>query len=359
MSWNPEQRFYSQPLPAVGEFVKVRVTRVTSLGVYTELLEYGGQEGMIVSSELAKTFFRSVHQLVRTGKALCCKVIRVNEKKKYIDLSKKRVTPEDDEACHARYTRGKLVQSLVLRTCQRLDIQDAGSVLGMFEKTAWLLDTMAGRETAALDVFKDAVRTPSVLDQCPVSPEEREALLETIRSRLKEPQLHLCAVIAVTCWGPEGVDAVKDALKHGGQEGADDTGAKVKILYKEAPYYNIFLETVARKRADGVATIEAAIAAVRNRILQYDGGGFRLVTKPTELRKTRHCAELPGEEEVTYDEGFSSDDSEDDETSCSVEEVRGEESDELARKAEQSLADTDVLRLLISGEDSGIVQDGQ
>jgi len=103
----------------------VNVTKVTPVGAYVTLLEYGNIEvwifkgvyshfcswneiifvlqGMILSSELSRRRIRSMNKLIRVGRNEVVMVLRVDEEKGYIDLSKRRVNPEDIVLCEDRF----------------------------------------------------------------------------------------------------------------------------------------------------------------------------------------------------------------------------------------------------------------
>lgn len=75
------------------------------MGAYVSLLEYAGAEGMILLSELSRRRIRSVNKLVKVGRAEPVVVLRVDRDKGYIDLSKRRVSPEEAAACEDKYNR--------------------------------------------------------------------------------------------------------------------------------------------------------------------------------------------------------------------------------------------------------------
>lgn len=72
-----------------------QVRSIAEMGAYVSLLEYGGIEGMILLSELSRRRIRSVQKLIKVGRQEPVMVLRVDKEKGYIDLSKRRVSPED------------------------------------------------------------------------------------------------------------------------------------------------------------------------------------------------------------------------------------------------------------------------
>lgn len=64
---------------------------------------------MILLSELSRRRIRSINKLIRVGRNECVVVIRVDKNKGYIDLSKRRVSPEDILRCEDKYAKAKAV----------------------------------------------------------------------------------------------------------------------------------------------------------------------------------------------------------------------------------------------------------
>merc|ERR1711988_1329721 len=75
--------------------------------------EYKDIEGMILLSELSRRRIRSINKLIRVGRTECVVVIRVDKDKGYIDLSKRRVSPEEIAKCEDKYAKAKCVNSIL------------------------------------------------------------------------------------------------------------------------------------------------------------------------------------------------------------------------------------------------------
>src|SRR3954470_22305921 len=99
------------------------------MGAYVKLLEYDNIDGMILLSELSRRRIRSIQKLIRVGRNEVVVVLRVDKEKGlhgpfpqifllianlgYIDLSKRRVSPEDITKCEERYMKAKTVASIM------------------------------------------------------------------------------------------------------------------------------------------------------------------------------------------------------------------------------------------------------
>ena len=75
-------------LPQINELVVGTISRIEKHGAYVILDEYENQEGMVQISEVAPT------HAVQKGQEIVTKVLRINERKGYIDLTIGQVTPQ-------------------------------------------------------------------------------------------------------------------------------------------------------------------------------------------------------------------------------------------------------------------------
>mmetsp|Transcript_42379 Transcript_42379/g.70749 ORF Transcript_42379/g.70749 Transcript_42379/m.70749 type:complete len:278 (-) Transcript_42379:694-1527(-) len=108
-----EIRMYEQRYPEVDDVVMVTVKSIAEMGAYVALLEYNGIEGMILLSELSRRRIRSISKLIKVGRQEPVMVLRVDKEKGYIDLSKRRVSPEDIARCEEKYNKSKMVHSIM------------------------------------------------------------------------------------------------------------------------------------------------------------------------------------------------------------------------------------------------------
>jgi translation initiation factor 2 subunit 1 len=65
----------------------------------------------------------------------------------YIDLSKRRVSPEDIVKCEERYNKSKMVHSIMRHVAEKVAVP----IEGLYEAIAWPLNKRYGH---AIDAFK-------------------------------------------------------------------------------------------------------------------------------------------------------------------------------------------------------------
>mmetsp|Transcript_8533 Transcript_8533/g.22046 ORF Transcript_8533/g.22046 Transcript_8533/m.22046 type:complete len:318 (-) Transcript_8533:187-1140(-) len=255
MSSVKECRMYQNKFPEVDECVMVQVRSIAEMGAYVALLEYENIEGMILLSELSRRRIRSINKLIRVGKQEVCMVLRVDKEKGYIDLSKRRVSAEDITQCDERYNKSKAVHSIM----RHLAEQTSTPMEELYDKIAWPLYRKFGH---AFDAFKLAIAEPAeVWEKTPeLAMEEytRQLLTENIAKRLTPQAVKCRADIEVTCFGYEGIEAVRKALEAGVACGTEEVPVKVRLV--APPLYVALTQSMEKER--GIEVLESAIEAI-------------------------------------------------------------------------------------------------
>merc|ERR1719160_1543748 len=78
---------------------------------------------------------RSISKHVRVGQIMVCQVVRVDEEKGYIDLSKRRVAPEDAAEKEETFAKAKAVHGIMRHVASQNDL----TVERLCEVVAWPL----------------------------------------------------------------------------------------------------------------------------------------------------------------------------------------------------------------------------
>ncbi|XP_003691549.1 eukaryotic translation initiation factor 2 subunit 1 [Apis florea] len=310
-------RFYKEKYPEVEDVVMVNVRSIAEMGAYVHLLEYNNIEGMILLSELSRRRIRSINKLIRVGKTEPVVVIRVDKEKGYIDLSKRRVSAEDVEKCTERYAKAKAVNSILRHVAELLHYDSDDQLEELYQKTAWHFEEKYKKQKAsAYDFFKQSVLDPSILAECGLDEHTKEVLLNNIKRKLTSQAVKIRADVEVACYGYEGIDAVKAALKAGLALSTDELPIKINLI--APPLY--VMTTSTPEKQDGLKALNDAIDAIQNKITSL-GGVFNVQMAPkvvtatdeAELARQMERAELENaevagdddEEEVEGMDGFS------------------------------------------------------
>uniref|UniRef100_A0A1B0CFE1 Eukaryotic translation initiation factor 2 subunit 1 n=1 Tax=Lutzomyia longipalpis TaxID=7200 RepID=A0A1B0CFE1_LUTLO len=223
-------RFYKDKYPEVEDVVMVNVRSIAEMGAYVYLLEYNNIEGMILLSELSRRRIRSINKLIRVGKTEPAVVIRVDKDKGYIDLSKRRVSVEDVEKCTERFSKAKAVNSILRHVADILKFETDDQLEDLYQKTAWHFEEKYKSKAHAFDIFKQAVVDPSILAECGLEEATLDVLLDNIKRKLTSQPVKIRADIECACYGYEGIDAVKEALRSGLELSTEELPIKINLI---------------------------------------------------------------------------------------------------------------------------------
>ncbi|KAI9505925.1 hypothetical protein GGI25_001454 [Coemansia spiralis] len=263
-------RFYESKFPEVDDVVMVKITSIKEVGAYVELEEYGNIEGVILMKELSKRRIRSVQKLVRVGRRESVLVQRVDTEKGYIDLSKSKVTPEEATQCNERFQKSKMVHSVVSHVAKRMGMETED----LYKKVGWPLYKKYGH---AYDAFKLAIANPdAVFGEFNLEKPLFDDLMANISRKLTPQKVKLRADLEIQCYGTEGVEAVKKAIKAAEMLSTEDTPIKIRLI---APPTYVMTTTSINKNED-IELMERAIEAAKKSIETEQGGRLTVVMKP-------------------------------------------------------------------------------
>ncbi|KAH9975373.1 eukaryotic translation initiation factor 2 alpha subunit-domain-containing protein [Lactifluus volemus] len=320
-------RYYEARYPEVDELVMVQVRQIAEMGAYVKLLEYDNIEGMILLSELSRRRIRSIQKLIRVGRNEVVVVLRVDKEKGYIDLSKRRVSPEDITKCEERFMKARTVSSIMRHgsggrgggadttttttpagSKKGKDHEKHGEVTAtttdevvaslpppsaavgpteeerlekLYEHIAWPLGRKYGN---VYDAFKLALTESdavfATLPQ-PVPQATYGLLMATIARRLTPQPVKLRADIELTCYTPTGIEAIKKALRAGEEASTEAVPIKAKLV--APPLY--VLSTNATDKYAAVERLERAIESIQGTIEKL-GGNLLVKMKPKAVSET-------------------------------------------------------------------------
>ncbi|KAF2213157.1 hypothetical protein CERZMDRAFT_67397 [Cercospora zeae-maydis SCOH1-5] len=254
-------RFYEEKYPEIDSFVMVNVKQIAEMGAYVKLLEYDNIDGMILLSELSRRRIRSIQKLIRVGRNEVVVVLRVDKEKGYIDLSKRRVSPEDIVKCEERYNKSKMVHSIMRHVAEKTNTP----IEELYQDIGWPLNKKYGH---AVDAFKLSITNPDVWKEVTFKSDViKDELVSYISKRLTPQPTKVRADIEVTCFGYEGIDAVKAALRVAEAKNTAETQVKVRLV--SPPLYVLTSQTIDKN--NGIEVLNEAIKDITAHITAAGG----------------------------------------------------------------------------------------
>nr|KAJ3421807.1 hypothetical protein HK105_002226 [Polyrhizophydium stewartii] len=308
-------RMYENKYPEVESLVMVNVRQIAEMGAYVHLLEYNNIEGMILLSELSRRRIRSIQKLIRVGRNEVVVVLRVDKEKGYIDLSKRRVSPEEVAKCEERFNKSKAVHGIMRHVAEKLSL----SLEDLYVQFGWPLYKKYGH---AFDAFKIAINDPdAVFGQYNLPENINKELVNSIRRRLTPQAIKVRADIECSCFGYEGIDAIKTALLAGEACSTEQSAIKIKLV--APPMYVMITNTL--DKSEGIKALENAIAKIEESI-KAANGSLVVKMKPRAVSENddaelaqlmekmeRENAEVSGDDDDEEEDDDEDDDNKDEE----------------------------------------------
>jgi translation initiation factor 2 subunit 1 len=216
--------------PEEGELVIGTITTVQGFGAFVSLDEYPNKEGFIHISEIATGWVKRIRNFVRERQKVVCKVVHVDQAKKHIDLSLKKVND---------HQRREKIQ----------DWKNAQKATKLFEMVAHGLgktveqcynefgDGLVKKYGTLYAAFEECAYDPNTLKNDGFSGEWMKKFEETAKGSITVPFVEIKGMLRLTSFLPDGITHIKEALLVAGKSEFDDV--TIDIKYIGAPRYMI------------------------------------------------------------------------------------------------------------------------
>ncbi len=193
-------------LPNVGEYVVATVKKIFDYGAYVTLDEYNDLEAYLPWSEVASRWVRNIRDVIRENQKIVVKVIRVNRRRKTVDVSLKKV-PENEKRRKMlwwkRYLKAAKLVELVAEKIGK-SIEDA------YREVVWKLEDYYGDPLIGLE--EAVLSGPDALRQAGIPEEWIEPLYREALRHIKVKMVKIRGIIFLRSYDPDGVEKIKKVL---------------------------------------------------------------------------------------------------------------------------------------------------
>ncbi len=250
--------------PEKRELVLATVKNVTDYGAYVILEEYGNKEGLLHRSEISTSWIRNIRNHVREGQKLVLKVLRVDPKKKHIDLSRKRVTKRERIDKIYTFKHERKVETLLRIAAEKLRM----SFEEIMEKAAAPMEESFGDTYTALE--EASRQGPEILTKLGLPKDVAQAIAELAQEKIRPQLVEIKGVLELTSTEPDGVNLIKAALEKA-QNSSASKATRIQVCTIAAPKYLLKVEAENYKQAEAV--IQKAVESAIKRITKTGGEG--------------------------------------------------------------------------------------
>ncbi|KAJ6243861.1 eukaryotic translation initiation factor 2 subunit 1 [Anaeramoeba flamelloides] len=266
-----ECRYYEKKYPEEGQLVMFIASQITEHGILGKLPEFNNIESLISKTEVSSGRANSFYKYFRPGKYQACLVLRVDEEKGYIDLSRKRVNnPVELEVFRRFFRKSQLVHFIMKKVAK----ESVKALKTLYKQIVWPL---YHRSVHPFDAFRKFLSDPTVLDNFNLG-NIKKILKKVIKQKMPLRLIKVEAVFEMTCFNYDGIEAIKKSLTVAEQMGTNEHPIEVFLI--TAPIFRVCTTTFDHEY--GLETLKQACNGMAEMIQNF-GGSFQITRPPRAL----------------------------------------------------------------------------
>lgn len=220
-------------LPKEGEILIATVKQVFDYGSYVVLDEYGNLQAFLPWSEISTRWVKNIRDVIKEGRKIVVKVIRVDSKKGTVDVSLKKVNDDERRKKNAQWKKIQKLDKILELVAQKLGKSEKDA----WQEVAWKLEDEYGDAFDAL--IKASKEGDKILLDAGVPQIWVKPLLEEAIKHNEEKKVKDSAVITLKTLDPNGIEKIKKVLKEAIEGNEEEEQFIVKIYTIGAPRYRV------------------------------------------------------------------------------------------------------------------------
>ncbi len=208
-------------LPDMGEIILVNITKIMPYGAYCELVEYKA-DAYLPISEVASGWIKNIHEFIREGQRDVAKVVFVDQTKRALDVSLKKVTSKEKKDKINEYNLEKRAEKFFTQAIQAAHKESKTDEIK--KKAAQVVKTYS----ELLDLTVEGKMPAGVFDA-----DVKKAYDEILAKNVKPKEYEVGYSVELRALGGKGsVGTIKKAFSEVEALGVD-------VLYEGAPHYKL------------------------------------------------------------------------------------------------------------------------
>ena len=237
--------FYKKPgLPNNNDFVLCTVKKILHHSVFVSLDEYENLEGLMHISEIAPGRIRNIREYVKPDKKIVCKVLKVNEYTKQIDLSLRRVSINAMKIKIDEFRQEEKAEKLLETIGKQL-----GMDLGKMYKEAGekLIEEFGSLQESFNKIVNEGETT---LKKLGFNEKVVNVITKFVKEKIKLPKIKVKLILELKSYESNGLEIIKSLLSK--VKELNKRAENVEVSYISAPKYSLEITTSELKNADDI-----------------------------------------------------------------------------------------------------------
>lgn len=223
--------------PDLDEIVIATIKQVFDYGAYVTLDEYANLQAFLPWSEVSSKWVKNIKDLLKEGRKVVVKVIRIDRRKGTIDVSLKKVNDDERRKKLVQWKRLQKADKILELVSQKLNKKE----IEAWQQVGWKLEEKYGDILVALE--KAVKEGDKVLLSAGVPGEWVKPLIEEAGKHSEEKRVKVSQVIMLRSKDPDGIEKIKKVFEEISEisKAYEEELINLKIYTIGAPRYRIDL----------------------------------------------------------------------------------------------------------------------
>jgi translation initiation factor 2 subunit 1 len=231
----------------MGEIILVNLTKIMPHGAYCELVEYKA-DAYLPIGEVASGWIKNIHEFIKEGQRDVAKVVFVDQTRKALDVSLKKVTAKEKKDKINDYNLEKRAEKFFAQAVQAAHKED--KIEEIKKKAAQKVATYS----ELLELVAENKDPAGMLDA-----DVKKAFQEIIAKNIKPKEFAVSYSIELMALnGKGGVSVIRKAF-------SEVEALGVEVLYEGAPHYKL------TARGPSYPIVEGKIKEAQKALEKYEG----------------------------------------------------------------------------------------
>ena len=253
--------------PEEGELLICVVSSVKENGAYLNLEGYEGKTGFVFIGEVASGWVKNISAHLREGQRVVAKAIQVRKDKQRIELSIKSVSEERRRDTLQAWKNRQRASQMMRVAAERIGWDEV--------KTVEICDEMREIFGTLYGALEECAMSDTALNEAGFTGDWISVVTELAVENIVPPFVEIRGEFDIQVWGPEGVNAIREALLAAEACGKDLEEVTITCHYDGAPHYRVDIrapdyqaaesvwEAAQKAASDSMSSVEGSIAAER------------------------------------------------------------------------------------------------
>ena len=247
--------------PEEGELLICTVRSVKENGAYLNLEGYEGKTGFVFIGEVASGWVKNIGTHLREGQRVVAKAIQVKRSKERIELSIKSVSDERRRAPLQAWKNRKRASQIMRVASERIGWEE--------QKTAEVCDEMREIFGTLYGALEECAMSETALSEVGFTGDWMNVVTELAVENIVPPFVEIRGEFDLQVWGPEGVNAIREALLAAEACAVGLEEVTLTCHYDGAPHYRVDIRAPDYQAAE--SGWEAAQKAASERMSAAEG----------------------------------------------------------------------------------------